>query len=129
LSNIIVNSTSSQSHVLLAIPVIVTLNPLINCDVPGKQQGSGQALDELLELLEDDNELDELTLLDDDPLEELLLDDELLLDEELPEELLEDELDDELVQQHDIEAGSGIMCTHPLRSKCLHFATHTQPQS
>ena len=81
MSNIIVNSTSSQLHVLLAIPVIVTLNPLINCDVPGKQHGSGHNLDD--ELL-----LDELLKL----LDGLLLDGLLELDEgllELDEGLLE----------------------------------------
>jgi hypothetical protein len=89
LSNIIVNSTSSQSHVLLAIPVIVTLNPLINCDVPGKQQGSGQALDELLELLD---ELEGLLELDDGLLLEGLLDEGLLLEDTLELGLLDKRL-------------------------------------
>jgi hypothetical protein len=73
--------------------------------------------DGLLELDDTELELDDGLLLDG-----LLLDGLLELDEGLLE--LEDELGSS--QQHAIDAGSGIMCTSPLRSKCLHFATRMQ---
>jgi hypothetical protein len=87
---------------------------LINCDVPGKQHGSGHNLDD--ELL-----LDELLKL----LDGLLLDGLLELDEGLLE--LEDELGSS--QQHAIDAGSGIIDNSHLLSKCLHSATRKLPQS
>ena len=87
-------------------------------------------LDELDELLEELDALDEDELDDDELLDEL--DEELdELEEKLDEELAEDELDELLggLQQHSIDAGSGIMDSSHLLSKCLHSATRKRPQS